>query len=140
MVGLGCGARSYTRALHYSSEYAVGAGGVRAILSDYVRRPAETFAYAHHGFALDGEEQRRRYLIQSLLQADGLVYAAYRARFGAEPLDDMPALTELAERGLSTLTEGRMQLTEAGLENSDTIGPWLYSARVGELMQSYEPV
>ncbi len=36
MVGLGCGARSYTRGLHYSSEYAVGASGVRAILRDYV--------------------------------------------------------------------------------------------------------
>jgi oxygen-independent coproporphyrinogen-3 oxidase len=28
MVGLGCGARSYTRGLHYSREYAVGAAGV----------------------------------------------------------------------------------------------------------------
>lgn len=140
MVGLGCGARSYTRALHYSSEYAVGASGVRAILADYIRRPAETFAYANHGFALDGEEQRRRYLIQSLLQTDGLVFSAYRDRFGADPLDDMPALAELAERSLATSTEERLQLTEAGLENSDTIGPWLYSAKVGELMQSHELV
>ena len=29
MIGLGCGARSYTRALHYSCDYAVGARGVR---------------------------------------------------------------------------------------------------------------
>src|SRR5262249_2986370 len=32
MVGLGCGARSYTRGLHYSTEYAVRGRGVREIL------------------------------------------------------------------------------------------------------------
>jgi oxygen-independent coproporphyrinogen-3 oxidase len=41
MLGLGCGARSYTRGLHYASEYAVGARGVRGILADYVARPEE---------------------------------------------------------------------------------------------------
>ena len=32
MLGLGCGARSYTRALHYSREFAVGREGVTDIL------------------------------------------------------------------------------------------------------------
>src|SRR5690606_10216074 len=36
MVGIGCGARSYTRELHYSSEFAVGRTGVRSILNDYL--------------------------------------------------------------------------------------------------------
>jgi len=40
MVGLGCGARSYTRALHYSGEYAVGATGVREILAAYIAKAA----------------------------------------------------------------------------------------------------
>ena len=71
MVGLGCGARSYTSTLHYSSEYAVGSTGVRQIIADYMARSNETFDYADYGFVLDEEEQRRRYLIQSLLQADG---------------------------------------------------------------------
>ncbi|HKB46404.1 MAG TPA: STM4012 family radical SAM protein, partial [Ktedonobacterales bacterium] len=47
MVGLGCGARSYTRTHHYSAEYAVGSAGVRAILQDYIARPVEWFAAAH---------------------------------------------------------------------------------------------
>src|SRR5262249_35199985 len=59
MVGLGCGARSYTRALHYSRAYAVGAEGVRAILADYVQRPAESFVVAEYGVRLGPEEQRR---------------------------------------------------------------------------------
>jgi oxygen-independent coproporphyrinogen-3 oxidase len=67
MVGLGCGARSYTHALHYSSEYAVGARGVRAILNDYVKKDAAAFDHADYGFALEPDEQRRRYIIQSQL-------------------------------------------------------------------------
>jgi oxygen-independent coproporphyrinogen-3 oxidase len=52
MVGLGCGARSYTSRLHYSFEYAVGAGQVRSIIDTYV---SETeFAAARVGFTLDG--------------------------------------------------------------------------------------
>ncbi|GAB3857675.1 hypothetical protein GCM10027610_094340 [Dactylosporangium cerinum] len=42
MVGLGCGARSYTSALHYSFDYAVSVRQVRGILDDYLARPAGT--------------------------------------------------------------------------------------------------
>ena len=138
MVGVGCGARSYTRGLHYSTEYAVGAPGVRAIIGDYIRRPAETFAEARYGFALDAGEQRRRYLIQSLLQVEGLAYAAYRHRFGSAAHDDFPELEELVERGLALRSDDRLMLSVGGLEYSDTIGPWLYSARVRRLTESYE--
>ncbi len=137
MVGLGCGARSYTRALHYSSEYAVGARGVKAILADYVAKPAAAFDVADYGARLDDEEQRRRYIIQSLLQTEGLSRAAYQARFGADPLDDLPVLAELVEHGLARVDDGALALTDAGMERSDTIGPWLYSAPVEESMRGY---
>src|SRR5260221_10032843 len=77
MVGLGCGARSYTTGLHYSGEYAVGSTAVRAILAAYAARPAESFASAAYGIRLDGEEQRRRYAIKSLLEAGGLPFHGY---------------------------------------------------------------
>ena len=51
MVGLGCGARSYTAGLHYSFDYAVSVSGVRAVLDDYLRPPPGDFAYAEVGFA-----------------------------------------------------------------------------------------
>ena len=60
MVGLGCGARSYTRALHYSGEYAVGATGVREILAAYFAKAAnlvntdDAFDFVDYGFRLDG--------------------------------------------------------------------------------------
>ncbi len=137
MVGLGCGARSYTQALHYSSEYAVSAGGVRAILQAYMARSDAEFAQASYGFRLDGDEQRRRYLLQSLLQVEGLDRAAYRGRFCGDILLDRPELHALVAQGWATLTPARLALTSAGLEYSDTIGPWLYSPPVQALMEGY---
>ncbi len=138
MVGLGCGARSYTRGLHYASEYAVGAAGVRAILADYVAKPAAAFDTADYGFVLDAEEQRRRYLIQSLLQVAGLDIAAYRRRFGTEAGEDFPELRLLEAQGLAAWSERSLVLTEAGIERSDAIGPWLYSPAVRHRLEAYE--
>jgi oxygen-independent coproporphyrinogen-3 oxidase len=138
MVGLGCGARSYTRGLHYSREYAVGASSIRAILADYLARPDEALATADYGFRLGPEDQRRRYLLQSLLQATGLDLDAYHARFGADAGEDIPEVNELEPHGLARRTPDRLSLTAEGLERSDAIGPWLYSSRVKVLMQDYE--
>jgi oxygen-independent coproporphyrinogen III oxidase len=144
MVGLGCGARSYTRALHYSGEYAVGATGVREILAAYFAKASnlvntdDAFDFVDYGFSLDGSEQRRRFVIQSLLQVEGLDFAAYRARFGSEAMDDLPELARLEDRGMATRDGARLRLTEMGLEMSDVIGPALYSTRVRGLMKSYQ--
>ncbi len=137
MVGLGCGARSYTSNVHYASEYAVGAQGVRAILDDYARRPAEAFGLADFGRRLGPEERRRRSVIQSLLPCEGLDLSAYRRRFGSELGDDLPDLVELEERGWAERRGNVLGLTEAGLERSDAIGPWLYSEEVRRAMEEY---
>ncbi|MEU8802610.1 STM4012 family radical SAM protein [Spirillospora sp. NPDC048819] len=137
MVGLGCGARSYTSRLHYSFEYAVGAGQVRSIIDDYVRE--DDFTTARVGLELDGDERRRRHLVQSLLQAPGLDRAEYRARFGTDPLDDFPAdLKAFDDRGWLEMSDGALRLTPDGLAHSDAIGPALFSRRVQTLMASYE--
>lgn len=135
MVGLGCGARSYTTALHYSFDYAVSVTQVRAVLDDYLGRPADDFAYAEFGFRLDDAEQRRRWLLTSLLRADGVDADAYRARFGRRPVDDFPQLGRLVERGWAT--DGGLRLTAAGLARSDAVGPWLTSAEVRHAMTGY---
>jgi oxygen-independent coproporphyrinogen-3 oxidase len=137
MVGLGCGARSYTRALHYATEYAVRASGIQEIIADYLARPDAAFDRADYGFRLDADEQRRRYLIQSLLSHEGLSFPAYGRRFGSEAFDDLPELAELEPLGLAVHRAEKLHLTDAGLECSDTIGPWLYSARVRDLMGDY---
>ena len=134
MLGLGSGARSYTSQLHYSGEYAVGAQGVREIIADYIARPSESFAWAGYGFRLDEEEQRRRYLIQSLGQCEGLDLDRYRARFSSCALDDVPQLAELEQAGLAVHENHWLRATERGIAYSDLIGPWLGSLRVREQM------
>ena len=138
MVGLGCGARSYTRGLHYSTEWAVGARGVRDILDRWVQRSEADFAVADYGIRLDASEQRRRWLILSLLSDEGLDRAAYRAKFGAEVDADFPEVAELAPRGLAEQRGDLLALTHAGLARADAIGPWLYSTDVRARMAEYE--
>ncbi|WP_179041143.1 STM4012 family radical SAM protein [Streptomyces acidiscabies] len=129
MVGLGCGARSYTREVHYSFDYAVGMSEIRGIIDDYVT--TEDFAHAEIGFEMGDDERRRRYLLQSLLQAEGLPEDGQREYFG-------PELARMAERGWLEETDGRLKLTPEGLAHSDAIGPELFSPVVRRRMAAYE--
>ena len=144
MIGLGCGARSYTAGLHYSFDYAVGMHEIRGIIDDYVSRPAADFAHAEYGRRIDTDEARRRHLLQSLLQAEGLDLADYCARFdGRTPTDDFPAeLSRFADRGWLEEDTGpgatRLRLTPEGLAHSDAIGPELFSPAVRAAMAAYE--
>ena len=138
MLGLGVGARSYTRALHYSSEFAVASRAVRGIIDRYSRRPVDSFAAAHHGFRLCAEEQHRRHAILSLLSENGLSRPLFRARFGVELDAALPQLAELVASGLAREEGGVLRLTDAGLERSDVIGPWLHSEAVDERMRQWE--
>ena len=140
MIGLGPGARSYTRTLHYSSEYAVRQQEVKSIIADFNARGNDEFALADYGAWLDGEEQRRRYLIKSVLRREGLVYPAYQQRFGTELEDDFPQLTELKELDLAECDGNALRLTDEGLSWSDVIGPWLYSAQVVSRMEAFDLV
>ncbi|MEU6392316.1 STM4012 family radical SAM protein [Streptomyces sp. NPDC046939] len=145
MIGLGCGARSYTSSLHYSFEYAVDMRKIRAIIDDYTATPSREFARARHGRRVDGHEARRRHLLQSLLQAVGAPLDDYRDRFGTDPFDDFPAeLAAFAARGWlepydASDDEGRLRLTPEGLAHSDALGPELFSPEVRAAMAAYEP-
>ncbi|QDU93613.1 STM4012 family radical SAM protein [Lignipirellula cremea] len=137
MLGLGSGSRSYTRGLHYSREYAVGSRAIRNILGDFLQSTADDFAQVDYGFPLNDDEQRRRYLILSLLQAAGLATGDYQQRFGVPVEADFPELHALADHGLAVCTADHWRLTAAGLEWSDAIGPWFYSAAVARQMEDY---
>ena len=140
MVGLGPGARSYTQSLHYSSEFAVGQQGVKSIIGDFNRRSDLQFGQADYGAWLDENEQRRRYLIKSLLRSTGLDRTAYANRFGSAVEDDFPQLIELNDLGLSHGDAQRLWLNAEGLSWSDVIGPWLYSDDVVAQMKAFELV
>lgn len=134
MVGLGCGARSYTRSLHYSNDYAVNAKEIRSIIEQYVTRDDTAFAVADYGFELDREEQQRRFILLSLLSEEGLNCLAYCDRFGSDALTDFPELQQLIDWNLAYPQTNLLVLTELGIERSDAIGPWLFSHRVHSLM------
>jgi oxygen-independent coproporphyrinogen-3 oxidase len=137
MIGLGVGARSYTRGVHYSSEWAVGARSVREIIDRWIAKPDADFAVADYGFVLSDDEQRRRWLILSLLSDDGLDLAAYHRRFAALPETDFPELAELAARGFAVRDTDVLRLTPEGLARADAIGPWLFSDEVRREMAGF---
>jgi len=138
MVGLGAGARSYTRGLHYSSEYAVAQSGVRRIIEAFSQQREAQFERVDYGVELDLGEQRRRYLIKSLLRSDGLDRHRYRRVFETDVMQDFPELSDLSELGLGATTSDYVRLNTDGLAHTDTIGPWLYSAEVQARMEACE--
>lgn len=138
MVGLGAGARSYTKALHYSTEYAVGRTGVLSVIEHFIGRTRSQFSFADYGCDLAMDEQKRRYVLKSLLRIDGLDLAEYSAFFQSDVFTDFPQLMDLSWEGLAVNDRGRLVLTADGLELSDVIGPWLWSAAVQDKMSEFE--
>lgn len=138
MVGLGAGARSYTKYTHYSSEYAVGAKNVKAIIQNYVKREASSFQTIDYGITLNESELKIRYVIKSLLQAEGLNAKEYENYFCSSITEDHPKLKQLVEEGLCIIKNNRWQLTSRGIDFSDAIGPWLYSNEIITKMQTFE--
>ncbi|MBO0916750.1 coproporphyrinogen III oxidase family protein, partial [Streptomyces laculatispora] len=140
MIGLGCGARSYTSRLHYSFDYAVEMREVRAIIDGYTT--AEDFSHAEVGRFTDGDEARRRHLLQSVLQAEGLRLSEYRERFATSPDEDFrEELALFEERGWldpDAPAAGLLRLSPEGLAHSDALGPDLFSPPVRAAMASYE--
>jgi oxygen-independent coproporphyrinogen-3 oxidase len=128
MLGLGCGARSYTSWLHYSSPFAVETATVQVLIDQWTRQTEEDFGWARWGCHLSEDDRRRRFVIQSLLTRSGLVEAAYVQLFGETVLEGFPELSSLVERGFAQREEGIWHLTTLGVEFSDSIGPLLYSA------------
>ncbi len=136
MVGLGAGARSYTSHLHYSTDYAVASSSVKAILDGYMNTREVEFEGASYGFYLDEDERKRRFLIQSLLQIEGLNFASYEQEFGSDARDEWP-LDELLELGLADEDEGVLRLNDAGMERSDELGPFFASDAVRSQMEGF---
>lgn len=137
MIGLGVGARSYTKAVHYAHDWAVEPRAVRSIIDDYLARPASSFRSAHSGFELSVEEQQRRWVVLSLF-GDGTNDAAFTKRFGVGLLAALPWLSQLLDENLATWTDGTFRLTARGYEVSDALGPWLFSDEVETRMRAWE--
>lgn len=135
MAGLGCGARSYTRDVHYASRYGVSAAATRSIIEQYVA--AERYDTADYGFILNEAEQKRRFILKALLHREGLILHTYEERFKSNALADHPDLQTLIHLELAELQEGTLRLTTQGMAYSDAIGDEFISGDVRELMNGY---
>lgn len=139
MIGLGCGARSYTRDMHYSFDYAVDATQVRAIIDDFVERSIDQFRYAECGIVMTDDERRRRHLLQSVLQAQGMPIEDYLQRFGVRPQQHFGSvLDRWCDRGWLEADDALLRLTDEGLAHSDALGPEVFSPDVAVAMSAYE--
>ncbi|MDV3348509.1 STM4012 family radical SAM protein [Leptothoe sp. LEGE 181152] len=138
MIGLGCGARSYTQALHYSYDYAVNAKEIKHILARYIDSTDQDFDIVNYGFELNREEQQRRFILLSLLSQEGLDMGGYCDRFHTDALTDFPKLQHFLTLKLLQQHHHHLHPTELGLERSDAIGPSLFSANVNTLMHTYK--
>ena len=142
MIGLGCGARSYTSCIHYSNEYAVSSKAVLGLIKEYINHDREQFSTVDYGYELNGEDQRRRFALLSLLNVDGIDRQEYQKRFRCheytqDVIGELPELMEPVVYGLAKIEKERVYLTELGIQCSDAIGPWLYSTKVQALMGEY---
>lgn len=140
LVGFGAGARSYCGALHYATDYAVTRRTTLEIIDGFIAGQRVPGYEARFGFALDRDEEERRFVILNLL-LDQLDPAAFTKRFGADPRHRFAdQFAALADAGcIHDEPDGRVRLTRLGFKLSSIVGNLFYSQRVRELEASYQP-
>lgn len=92
-----------------------------------------------YGIQLTESELKLRYVIKSILHANGLDLQQYSRFFKSEALDEQPKLIALLESGLGFVENGAIvKLTSHGIDFSDAIGPWLYSEIIQSKIKQFE--
>jgi len=138
LLGLGCGARSRTSGLHYSTAFAVGRAAVLSIIGAYCGSSRADFGAIRYGVALDRDAQMRRAVLRSVLSRPGLDLARFGARFGVSAIDYLPELAALADLGMLEISGGCLVPTASGFERADAIGPLLYAPHIKSHMKAFE--
>jgi oxygen-independent coproporphyrinogen-3 oxidase len=138
MVGLGAGARSYTRLLHYSTPWRMTTRNIRSVIDDYCQAMQGGDFTIRHGFVLNPEERLRRWVVQSLL-AGVLDKEECRKEFGQVALESMQSLFEiLVGEDCARPTPPGLRLTPRGVRHSDIVGQLFFSEQVRQLIAEFE--
>ncbi|MEG0372110.1 MAG: radical SAM protein, partial [Clostridium sp.] len=67
LIGIGAGARSYSKDFHYSLDYAVLNSNKQEIINNFINGGWNQLESTLHGMFLTSEEEKRRYIILNLL-------------------------------------------------------------------------
>lgn len=140
MIGLGTGARSYTRSVHYATPYAVGQPQIKHLIESYIKLDENDFNVAENGIVLSRAERRRRYLIKSILKCQGMKKQDYLNYFGSDCESDFVQIRRLKQKGLLVDSGTHIKLTEKGIMYSDAIGPFFISQTIRRRMAAHPAV
>lgn len=141
-LALGCGGRSYMGELHTCTPYGITQKDCLQQLKAYEN--TMDFCEITHGFLLNTEERKRRWVIRHLLIWPGLDTKRYKEQFQTEAAEDFPVLRRWMEEGYLILAanaeKSYLTLTDRGMELSDYLGPQLISQEVQRRMKEWEAV
>lgn len=135
-ISLGCGGRSYIGNLHYCTPYAVGQGTCWKQLENYLEQ--QDFLTIHHGYLLNQDEIKRRYVIKHLLYDQGICRSDYQEHFDREVERDFPILIDWQDDQLVEQGKEWITLTEEGMDWSDYLGPQFISEEVARKMDTWK--
>ncbi|MDR2736912.1 MAG: STM4012 family radical SAM protein [Gracilibacteraceae bacterium] len=132
MLAIGCGGRSYLGDLHFCHPFVLSPSARQQIIMAYIDTPDKT--RITHGYLLNQNEHKRRFLIKNLLHIHGISLAEYQKVFQTDLPHDFPILHEWAQQGFTQTIDNHIRLTPLGLSLSDSIGPKLISPAVRRRM------
>ncbi|MFA5508293.1 MAG: coproporphyrinogen-III oxidase family protein [Vulcanimicrobiota bacterium] len=133
LIGLGAGARSYSRDLHFRNTYA-SLNGRKALL-EYMANVSEGLHSVESGVRLDLDEQSRQYAIGHIQALDG---EEFQRRFELRVEEKFPELyKEMLELKLVVQDNQLWRLTPKGLLFRDLLGRQMFSPRARALEEAY---
>ena len=135
-LSIGCGGRSYLGNLHFCTPYYVRQKDCNMQLERYLA--TKDHRKITHGFFLDKEEEKRRYVIKNILFTSGLNMGNFRKNFGKDVDKEFAILDIWKEKGYLKKEGDTYKLTTEGMALSDYLGPQLISSNVKGRMEEWE--
>ena len=135
-LSIGCGGRSYLGNLHFCTPYYVRQKDCNLQLERYLA--TKDHRKITHGFFLDKEEEKRRYVIKNILFTSGVNMGNFRKNFGKDVDKEFAILDIWKEKGYLKKEGDTYKLTTEGMALSDYLGPQLISSNVKGRMEEWE--
>lgn len=127
-LSIGIGGRTYIEDLHTCFKYSDNQKNIHESIKEYINTKDKTIY--NHGYYLDEEEMKRRFLIKNLFITSGLEICDYEKMFNSNIFLDFPIFKKWEAKKLLSIQDDRIILTDLGISLSDMLGPELISEKV----------